>query len=202
MYDFIKGELVDSDFESIVIENGGIGYKVYSSLHSISEFSNAQGSIIVYTKLIVKEDDMSLTGFSTRDELKMFKLLTSVSGVGTKAALSLLSSSSYLDLANAIRCGGHKDLTSAPGIGKKTAELIILKLRDKVDKEFPITLFNHHEITEIQPVTTETVDDSILALLSLGYTKTEVQKAMNKINLVGKSTEDIIKEGLSILIKG
>ena len=204
MYDFIKGNLCDSDLESIVIENGGIGYKINTSLNSIKDINDLaqKGEVIVYTKLIVKEDDMSLTGFSTREELKMFKLLTSVSGVGTKAALSMLSSLNYRELANSIKCGFFKDLTAAPGIGKKTAELIILKLRDKVEKEFPITLFNMHEITEFQPVTTEIIDDSVLALLALGYTKAEVQKAINKINYAGKTTEEIVKEGLSILIKG
>lgn len=204
MYDFIKGKLCDSDLESVVIENGGIGYKIHSSLNSIKEINDAssKGDVIIYTKLIVKEDDMSLTGFSSREELKMFKLLTSVSGVGTKAALSMLSSLNYRELANSIKCGFFKDLTSAPGIGKKTAELIILKLRDKVEKEFPITLFNVHEVEEFQPITTEIIDDSVLALLALGYSKSEVQKAINKINYAGKTTEDIVKEGLSILIKG
>ncbi len=119
MYDYIKGtvEYIAEDY--IVIENHGVGYKVMTSSFTMADLNGMDGEVIVYTQLIVREDDMSICGFSSRHELTMFRLLTSVSGIGTKVALAVLSSIGVYDLAAVIASGDVNKLVKAPGVGKK-----------------------------------------------------------------------------------
>ncbi len=121
MYDYIKGtvEYITEDY--IVIENHGMGYKILTSSFTVSDLSGMEDEVIVYTQLIVREDDMSICGFSSRHELTMFKLLTSVSGIGTKVALAVLSSIGVYDLAAVIASGDVNSLVKAPGVGKKNS---------------------------------------------------------------------------------
>ena len=102
MIDFIKGKLVHSYGDSVIVENNGIGFKIHTSIGSVADFSSLGEEVVVYTELIVREDSMSLVGFSSRDELNMFQLLTSVSGIGTKVGIGILSSMPFAQLAGII----------------------------------------------------------------------------------------------------
>ncbi|MCJ0223447.1 Holliday junction branch migration protein RuvA [Clostridioides difficile] len=191
MYSYIKGTVEEIYIDSIVVENNGIGYKINVSSNTIMNLQVGEATKI-YTKLIVREDDMSLCGFVSREELKMFELLTSVSKIGPKVALSILSFASPAQLGAYILSEDIGKLSKAPGVGKKTAERIVLELKDKVDKnniEFEPTLLS-------QKPTLISQDESVDALVALGYTLSESKEAVQKCKKDGMNTEAIIKKAL------
>ncbi|HBG5242357.1 TPA: Holliday junction branch migration protein RuvA [Clostridioides difficile] len=195
MYSYIKGTVEEIYIDSIVVENNGIGYKINVSSNSIMNLQVGEATKI-YTKLIVREDDMSLCGFVSREELKMFELLTSVSKIGPKVALSILSFASPAQLGAYILSEDIGKLSKAPGVGKKTAERIVLELKDKVDKnniEFEPTLLS-------QKPTLISQDESVDALVALGYTLSESKEAVQKCKKDGMNTEAIIKKALTYIM--
>ncbi|HBE9334857.1 Holliday junction branch migration protein RuvA [Clostridioides difficile] len=195
MYSYIKGTVEEIYIDSIVVENNGIGYKINVSSNTIMNLQVGEATKI-YTKLIVREDDMSLCGFVSREELKMFELLTSVSKIGPKVALSILSFASPAQLGAYILSEDIGKLSKAPGVGKKTAERIVLELKDKVDKnniEFEPTLLS-------QKPTLISQDESVYALVALGYTLSESKEAVQKCKKDGMNTEAIIKKALTYIM--
>ncbi|EGT3816112.1 TPA: Holliday junction branch migration protein RuvA [Clostridioides difficile] len=195
MYSYIKGTVEEIYIDSIVVENNGIGYKINVSSNTIMNLQVGEATKI-YTKLIVREDDMSLCGFVRREELKMFELLTSVSKIGPKVALSILSFASPAQLGAYILSEDIGKLSKAPGVGKKTAERIVLELKDKVDKnniEFEPTLLS-------QKPTLISQDESVDALVALGYTLSESKEAVQKCKKDGMNTEAIIKKALTYIM--
>ncbi|MEE8029907.1 Holliday junction branch migration protein RuvA [Clostridioides difficile] len=195
MYSYIKGTVEEIYIDSIVVENNGIGYKINVSSNTIMNLQVGEATKI-YTKLIVREDDMSLCGFVSREELKMFELLTSVSKIGPKVALSILSFASPAQLGAYILSEDIGKLSKAPGVGKKTAERIVLELKDKVDKnniEFEPTLLS-------QKPTLISQDESVDALVAVGYTLSESKEAVQKCKKDGMNTEAIIKKALTYIM--
>ena len=132
MYEYIKGKYIGINKDYVIVENNGIGYKIFTSGATMAELPKVSEEVMLYLEQIVREDFIGIYGFSTREELEMFKLLLSINGVGAKAALSLLSISRINNLRYAILMGDEKHLCRAPGIGKKTAGRIILELKDKI----------------------------------------------------------------------
>lgn len=196
MIEYIKGQLVHLGIDHIVVENNNMGYRIATSTNSISELNQTNDSVKIYTKMIVKEDDISLCGFSTEQELEMFVHLTSVSGVGTKVGISMLSAINYKMLIGFIQNADVNALVKAPGIGKKTAQRIILELKDKMNKLYPLSSGVEPEIFSV------TVDnDAQEALLALGYSLKEVQSAFKSNDFNGLSTEEIIKQSLTYFVK-
>lgn len=195
MYSYIKGIVEEIYLDRIVLENNGIGYEINVSSYTAQSVVKGKEAKI-FTKLIVREDDMSLCGFASRNELEMFKLLTSVSKIGPKVGLSILSSATPSQLTAYILSEDITKLSKCPGVGKKTAERIILELKDKVDKEsaeFEATLFN-------QKPTGLELDEALEALLALGYSNNEAKEAVQKFKKDGLKTEDIIKKSLNYLM--
>lgn len=195
MYSYIKGTIEEIRLDSVVIENNNIGYKINVSSNTIKDLQIGKMAKI-YTKLIVREDDMSLCGFSSKEELQMFELLTSVSKIGPKVGLGILSFASPGQLGAFILSEDIAKLSKAPGVGKKTAERIILELKDKVDKhniEFEPTLLTQAPIAVSQ-------DEAVDALLALGYSDQEAKEAVNKCKKDGLNTEDIIKKSLTYIM--
>ena len=195
MYSYIKGTVEEINLDYIVIDNNNIGYKINVSSNTIKDL-HLGNMAKIYTKLIVREDDMSLCGFSTQMELEMFKLLTSVSKIGPKVGLGILSCATPPQLSAYILSEDIAKLSKCPGVGKKTAERIILELKDKVDKdmaEFEATLFN-------QAPTGLELDEALEALLALGYSSTEAKEAVQKFKKDGLKTEDLIKKSLTYLM--
>lgn len=179
----------------IIIENNGIGYKIYTSGNTIANIPKASERITIYTIQIVRDDFIGLYGFLTREELDLFNLLLKVNGVGPKAALSLLSISSVANLKKAIVLGDEGLITRAPGVGKKTAQRIILELKDKIDID--------EVLEESDSVVHKTIDDKIRrealqALISLGYSEKEGNKALKAVE--GDNVEDLIKNCLKYLM--
>lgn len=211
MLAYIKGTLEMKMTEYVVIDVGGLGYKVFMSGTAIDKLGEIGKQVKVYTYYRVREDDISIFGFNTNEELRMFELLLSVSGVGAKTALAMLAVCTPSEFVLAIVSEDVNVLTSIPGIGPKSAKRIILELKDKIKKEQQI-----QELTNETSTNTSTnvetnikvkqmiendnkIQEAIAALQVLGYNKKEIEKAFVKINKIDLTTEDLIKKGLSIL---
>lgn len=200
MFAYIKGSLEEKSTNYVVIEVGGIGYKIFMSNMSINEIGELGEKVKVHTHYYVREDNISLYGFLTHEELKMFELLLSVSGIGAKSAIAMLSNITPAGFACAIISNNVALLKKIPGIGPKTAQRIILELQDKLKAEQELAKAD--EQTEIKVVNNnENVDEAMQALQILGYNKKEIEKAFEKIANTDVSVEELIKKGLSILAR-
>lgn len=206
MLAYIKGTLEMKMTGYVVIDVGGLGYKVFMTDSGIESLGNIGEVVKVHTYYKVREDDVSIFGFNTLEELKMFELLISVSGVGAKTAITMLSSCEPTQFAIAIISEDVNTLKQIPGIGAKSAQRIILELKDKIKKEQQIQELTRASKTtktklEITIDNNEKIDEAIAALQVLGYNKKEIEKAFAKIDTKDVSTEDLIRKGLSILGK-
>ena len=196
MISYIKGNLEAKNLDNVVIDVGGIGYKIFMSINSIERIGEIGTIVKVHTYKRVREDDISLYGFCTNEELRMFEQLIGVSGVGAKSALTILSNISPSSFALAIISGDVNTLKSLPGIGAKSAQRMILELKDKMKTQDAIQ-------TEIMPtktiVTNDKVRDAVEALQVLGYARKDIDLAISNIDTKDLSVEEIIKQGLKYL---
>lgn len=190
MYYYIKGELVLKQDNFAVVDNGGVGYKIYTSQNSISGLM-VGSDVTFYTYLYVREDIFDVYGFSTNDELSMFLHLLSVSGVGPKAALAILSVMTPQQLVLAVITSDAKTLTKANGVGAKMAQRVILELKDKLKNVdiVPDDAFSEEILAE------DSANEAVSALMVLGYSQQEAKKAVSKVDLT-LSTEEIVKQAL------
>lgn len=208
MLAYIKGTLEMKMTGYVVIDVGGLGYKIFMSQVGIDKLGNIGDTVKVHTYYRVREDDISIFGFNTLEELKMFELLLGVSGVGAKTALTMLAVCEPTDFALAVISEDVKTLSSIPGIGPKSAQRIILELKDKIKKEQQIeelniaTKDNNTEKTKMQKAIKddEKIQEAMSALQVLGYNKKEIEKAFVKISDKNEmTTEELIKKGLVLL---
>lgn len=195
MYRYIKGNLEEIGESYVVIENNGVGYLINTSQNSINQLRNGSKQCKMYTHLNVRQDEISLYGFSTQEELDMFHLLLIVSKIGQKVALGVLSSMTPNSIKLAIASNDADSLTRAPGIGKKTASRMILELKDKIGDDINMDKVNIFDNTNGDD------NEAIEALVSLGYTRREIMLALSKINTNDLETEDIIKNALKMLAR-
>ena len=201
MYEYIRGQFQGISKDYVVIELNNIGYRIFTSGNTMSNMPKVEDEVLLYLEQIVREDFIGLYGFTTREELEMFKLLLSINGVGAKAALSLLSISTVNNLKYAIMMGDEKHITRAPGIGKKTAQRIILELKDKL-KPDELTSEEEQLIEGINDKSDYSfnINETLSALMALGYTEKEAQKALEKVDKT-LSIENMIKESLKLLMR-
>ena len=198
MFAYIKGKLEMKMTGYIVIDVGGLGYKVFMSDLAIEKIGKIGETVKVHTYYRVREDDISIFGFQTNEELRMFELLVSVSGIGAKTALTMLSVIEPSNFALAVISEDISTLTKIPGIGAKSAQRIILELKDKLKKEENISKNNDIEIkTAISK--DNKVEEAIAALQVLGYNRKEIEKVFVKIDKSELTVEELIKKGLSML---
>lgn len=197
MIAYLKGNLITKLEEYVILEVQGIGYKVYMSKKSIDVLEENR-EVKVYTYLKVREDDISLFGFNTNEELHMFELLISVGGIGAKSAIAILSNITPSRFALAVITNEVNTLKKLPGIGQKTAQRIILELKDKIKTEEAIGAKEEDNIGE-KVQNEEDVEELIQALQVLGYRRYEINKILPKVN--AESLEDKIKEALQYLAK-
>ena len=177
----LKGILLTIESNFLVVECAGVGYKCLTSLYTQSAFNSKTGSeILVYTYMSVRQDALDLFGFSDKAELEYFKLLTSVSGVGPKAALAILSQFPTEKLTFLITSGDSKSLTSASGIGKKTAERIVLELKDKIIKN-SLTQSNGNSFAAL-PTQNSNISQAAQALSALGFTNQDVMPILTTLD--------------------
>jgi Holliday junction DNA helicase RuvA len=199
MYAYIKGSLEEKTKDGIVIETNGIGYKIFVSEQTLSKLGELGEIVKVYTHYHVREDNISLYGFLSNEELKTFELLLQVSGIGAKTAIVALSNITPSQFAIAIISNDIKTLTKIPGIGTKSAQRIVLELKDKLKTQDAINAVE--EQVEEKQINNEATEEATQALQILGYTKTDITKTFDKINVKGLSTEDIIKQALKHLAR-
>lgn len=195
MYEYFRGVVAVLHPDRVILEVGNIGYSISTSATSAMTCKVGETTTF-FTSLIVREDSMTLVGFSTEDELKVFRLLTTVSGIGAKVAIAALSGIHYLELTRMIILGDADGLTKAPGVGKKTAQRIVLELRDKFSK----TLSALPEADGFSmPKNVGVVSDAIEAMMALGYRKSDVEKIISRIDSRDLTVEDVIRQALGLM---
>ena len=199
MFAYIKGNLEVKTKGYVVIDVSGVGYKIFMSETAIEKLGEIGQVVKVHTYLRVREDDMRLYGFNTNEELRMFELLLSVSGIGAKSAISILSNITPSSFALAVITNDVAKIKALPGIGPKSAQRIILELKDKIETEEAIPE-NKMEETQETAIDNENMTEAISALQVLGYSKKEIEKAIQKVDNT-LSVEDIIKIGLKNLAR-
>ena len=200
MYAFIKGKIVEAGIDSLILENNGIGYIINVPSGMTQRDVQVGDEVKIYTHYSVREDGVALYGFLSRDDLEIFKMLITVSGIGPKGALGILSGLTADELRFAIMADDAKTISKAPGIGAKTARKIILELKDKLD--LAEVLEGGREIEHgAAPADESPQSEAVQALVALGVSSTEALKAVRKaVETVGTGdVEAIIKEAFRIL---
>lgn len=194
MYQYFKGEIVEKGSNYVVIDVNGVGYYLTASAATLQYLKIGEIQKI-YTKLIVKEDAQSLCGFFEEEERGFFEHLISVSGIGQRVAMNILSEKNYISVLEAIIKADEKQLTKLPGLGKKTAQRLIVELRDKFTKLYGRDIESLDSTLNItsQPCVNQ---DVLLALMGLGFKKDEVQMMLKDVNTTSLTVEEAIKHAL------
>lgn len=199
MYAYIKGELTEIHTDHIVLEAGGIGYQIFIPGQTLQSLPPLGEEMKVYTYLYIREDAMILYGFLTRDDLELFRKLISVSGIGPKGGLSILSALDADDLRFAILSGDAKAIAKAPGIGAKTAQRVILELKDKMSLEDAFEKKAEH-VKGAASAEPSVKQDAVMALTALGYSSTESLKAVSAVQITeNMDVEEVLKAALKHL---
>lgn len=202
MFAYIKGSLEMKSSNYIVVDINGLGYKIFMSQSNIESIGEINDIVKVFTYVKVREDDISIYGFKTQEELRMFELLIGVSGVGAKSALVMLSCIEPSEFAIAVISNNVKLLTQVPGIGTKSAQRIILELKDKLKAEQSELDEEKLENTKLKySKTNENVQEAISGLMVLGYSRKDIEKAFTHLIVDELSVEELIKKGLILLTK-
>ena len=202
MISFIRGYVADSTEFSVILETGGIGYEIFMTGTAIERAVRESGEILVHTYFHVREDAMQLYGFLSRDDLQVFRLLLGVNGIGPKAALGILAGLTADELRFAVLSDDVKTLSRAPGIGKKTAQKLILELKDKLNAEeaFELKLAHVQEKAGSEAAAADGSGEAVEALVALGYSSTQALQAVRKVSgIPADDVEGILKAALKNL---
>ena len=199
MYYSLRGKLIFADETSFAVECGGVGYMCFSTANTLKRLPKTGEEVFVFTYLNVREDTMDLFAFYDKKELECFKQLISVSGVGPKAGLAILSRLSPEALAASVAVGDVKAITQAQGVGPKLAQRVVLELKNKlkIDLEEAVGILREEDV--VQTAASGNVAEATAALVSLGYTRSEAQNALKGADAT-LSTEELIKTGLKKLM--
>ncbi len=201
MYYYVSGTVAHIEPYLAVVDCGGVGYACRTTAYTLSQIKKGDRAKL-FTFLSVREDAMDLYGFASQEELKLFQQLISVSGVGPKAALGILSSSTPANLAMSIITGDEKTLTRAPGVGKRIAQRVILELKDKLAKGQ--TVSGAGESVAMDAVTIipqNKLSEASAALAVLGYSQAEINMALKGVDIDGQPLEQIIRLALKNMVK-
>lgn len=202
MISYIKGELSAVEEDKIIVETNGIGYGIFMPAQAMGQLPPAGQEVKIYTYLNVREDAMQLFGFLTKDDLNVFKLVIGVSGIGPKGGLSILSKLSPDDLRFAVLANDAKAISAAPGIGKKTAEKLIIELKDKLSVEDILERnAGVSDIAQTPDYSNAVQAEAVEALTALGYGSTESMKAVKKVPITENATvEEVLKQALKYMM--
>lgn len=201
MISYVRGRLSEIEENTIVVETGGIGYGIQVPTSLISALPSMGNEVKIYTYLYVREDAVSLYGFLSKDDLKVFTLLIGVSGIGPKGALAILSVMTPDDLRFAILADDAKSISKAPGVGAKTAQRIIIELKDKLSLEEAFEI-KRGKVSDGKAQADGTVrDEAVQALVALGYSQADALRAVSMVNIdTDMTVEQVIKQALSKLL--
>lgn len=194
MFAHIEGILTEKNKDNVVIDVNGVGYELTVSTSTLSQAGKTGDRVKLYAYLSVREDAMELFGFYTRDEKRMFEKLKSVSGIGAKSALQILSAMSVQELSLALATGDVQALLRAPGIGKKTAQRLMLELKDKVENE-DLVATGKPAAANVSGAG-NAMGDAIEALIALGYPANEAARAVTRASEQATTTDEIIRLAL------
>jgi Holliday junction DNA helicase RuvA len=186
----LRGRLTLKQAPAIIIECHGVGYEVETPMSTFLELPPTGDELFLFTHMVVREDAQTLYGFATEDERALFRMLLKISGVGAKMSLAVLSSMSVAGFRRCVEYEDTASLVKVPGIGRKTAERLIIEMRDRID--MPSAQTGSAKVEVDAGAKSEAVD----ALISLGYKPREVQKLIGELDVDGKSAEDIIRLAL------
>ena len=205
MISYIRGELCDIEEQKAIVDVNGVGYGIYMPQQALSLLPPMGQQVKIHTYLNIREDAMQLFGFLTKEDLNVFRLLIGVNGIGPKAGLNILSCLSPDELRFAVLSGDAKAISATPGIGKKTAEKLILELKDKLNIEDMLEHAAHGGDSEDLASGTDTASnamqaEAVQALTALGYGSAESLRAVKKSSPECSSVEDILKEALKFLL--
>lgn len=205
MISYIRGELCDIEEQKAIVDVNGVGYGIYMPQQALSLLPPIGQQVKIHTYLNIREDAMQLFGFLTKEDLNVFRLLIGVNGIGPKAGLNILSCLSPDELRFAVLSGDAKAISATPGIGKKTAEKLILELKDKLNIEDMLEHAAHGGDSEDLASGTDTASntmqaEAVQALTALGYGSAESLRAVKKSSPECSSVEDILKEALKFLL--
>ena len=198
MVSYVRGELVAIEEEKVIIDVNGVGFGIFMPTQAMNYLPQIGEEVRLHTYMNVREDAIQLFGFLTKDDLKVFKLVISVSGIGPKGGLSILSELSPDDLRFAVMANDSKAIAKAPGIGKKTAEKLIIELKDKLSIEDVLNKVDDSEtIVTTSGASNEIQSEAVQALVALGYGNTESMKAVKKVQTDENTTvEELLKLAL------
>ena len=201
MISMIRGELIAMEEEKVIVDVNGIGFGIFMPQQSMSLLPSIGMEVRLHTYLSVREDAMQLFGFLTADDLYVFKLVIGVSGIGPKGGLSILSEMTPDELRFAVMAGDAKAISKAPGIGKKTAEKLIIELKDKLSIEDVLNRSSSEVVMQPTQQNQEMQSEAVQALVALGYGSTEAMKAVKKVIAEdGDTVEDILKQALKYMM--
>lgn len=201
MISYIRGELIAIEEEKVIVDVNGVGFGIFMPGQSINMLPPIGEEVKLHTYMNVREDAMLLFGFLTRDDLKVFKLVIGVSGIGPKGGLSILSHLSPDELRFAVMSHDVKAISGAPGIGKKTAEKLIIELKDKLSIEEVLERTTDTNATVVSGVANHIQTEAVQALVALGYGNAEALKAVKKVEVNEETTvEDVLKQALKYIM--
>lgn len=197
MISYIKGEITFNEGDILVVENNGIGYEITVPTFSVQKLLSKGGEVTVYTYMSVREDGISLFGFESREEKAFYQKLISVSGIGPKAAISILSSITPSELVTAVLSSDAAAIAKAPGVGKKTAQRVILELKDKIGSGDIEEMFDMgSDISSASAATGDDRAEAAEALVALGYSRSEAVKAVSKVYVPDMDVQKILSAAL------
>lgn len=197
MISYIRGELVSIEDDKVIVDVNGVGFGIFMPAQSMNLLPSIGEEVKLHTYMNVREDAMQLYGFFTRDDLQVFKLVIGVSGIGPKGGLGILSKLSADELRFAVMAHDVKTISSSPGIGKKTAEKLIIELKDKLSIEDVLTREEESVTTVSGHASNQIQAEAVQALVALGYGNSEALKAVKKVSVSeDTSVEDVLKQAL------
>lgn len=200
MISYIKGIVADIEGNAVIIDSGGIGYRIFTTPQVLLDELRIGEDVAIYTHLQVKEDDMQLYGFTSRDDLRIFKLLISVNGIGPKAGLGILSGLSADEIKFAVLSDDAVTIAKAPGVGKKTAQKVILELKDKLDLQEAFEQKLANQSANSSNAANEMQKEAVEALSALGYSATEALRAVKQAdNGEQADVSQLLKTALKII---
>lgn len=198
MLSYIKGSLELIMDNYVVVEAGGLGYQIFSSGNSIKSMPPVHSQVKLNTYMYIREDEISLYGFASGEELEVFRLLIGISGIGPKAALAILTALTVNELRLAVVSGDVKAITKANGVGAKGAQRVILDLKDKLKMEDMLDSAYGHSVS--QDNSSLAYNDAVLALISLGYSEHEAVNALRQIpDIDGMNSNQLLKAALGFV---
>lgn len=193
----LKGILISKQPPTLLLDVHGVGYEVDAPMSTFYQLPDVEEEVVLHTHLVVREDAQQLCGFATETERRMFRSLIRINGVGAKLALSILSGISADDFARCIQDNDTATLVRLPGVGKKTAERLVIEMRDKLDDWKPGNQTETKATGMIEPeITTDPVQEAVTALIALGYKPPEASRMVTRVDCNGLSSEEIIRDAL------